>query len=62
MGYVPYVGFATYRCTTVMTRFMFYKCFVPKKKKKKKNRVSTAYGCREITSGFVRKNESIGLY
>jgi len=36
MGYVPYVGFATYRCTTVMTRFMFYKCFVPKKKKKKK--------------------------
>jgi hypothetical protein len=25
MGYVPFVGFATYRRATVMTRFMFVK-------------------------------------
>jgi hypothetical protein len=62
MGYVPYVGFATYRCTTVMTRFFFYKFFLPKKKKKKKKRVITAYGIRAISSRIVRKNESIGLY
>jgi len=33
MGYVPYVGFATYRRATMMNRLMFYKCFVQKKKK-----------------------------
>jgi hypothetical protein len=31
MGHVSYVGFATYRCTTMRTRFTFCK----KKKKKK---------------------------
>jgi hypothetical protein len=33
MGYVPYVGFATYRRATMMNRLMFYKCFVQKKKR-----------------------------
>jgi len=38
MGYVPYVGFATYRRATVniysyFKGLMFMKCFVKKKKK-----------------------------
>jgi hypothetical protein len=42
MGYVLYVGFATYRRVTVNIRLyfkglMFMKCFVLKKKKKKKS-------------------------
>jgi hypothetical protein len=39
MGHVPYVGFATYRCATVRTRFTFYIYIKKKKKKKKKKRV-----------------------
>jgi hypothetical protein len=46
MGYVPHVGFATYRRATVKIHLyfkglMFMKCFVFKKKKK--NRVVTVY-------------------
>jgi len=38
MGYVPYVGFATSSCATVMTHFGIYKRRRKKKKKKKKKK------------------------
>jgi hypothetical protein len=52
MGYVPYVGFETYRRATVkirlyFKRLMFIKCFVLKKKKKR--------GCHN-TCGLVFSN------
>jgi hypothetical protein len=45
MGYVPYVGFATSSCATVMTHFGIYKRR-RKKKKKKKKKVITVEGLK----------------
>jgi hypothetical protein len=62
MGYVPYVGFATYCRATVkiglyFKRLMFMQMFCIKKKK-----IVIANGIRAVCSRVVRKSGSLGLY